>query len=130
MQTRLSSFIESVANTASGFVLALIAWHFLAIAYHIPMPMKQNLEITSAMTVLSLSRSFVWRRLFNGPWPAKVALWLRLKWMKLRGRVSWAVITDSGGALRCACIKCAPMGTCSYCVGEIPCQQRCARSRR
>lgn len=66
MQSRKSSFTEASLNTASGFVLALIVWHFLAIIYSIPMPLETNLQITSVMTVVSVIRSYVWRRVFNG----------------------------------------------------------------
>ncbi len=64
-QTRLGSAVEAVLNTASGFVVALIVWHFVAAAYGIPMPLSTNLEITGIFTVVSIARSFAWRRFFN-----------------------------------------------------------------
>lgn len=68
MQSKRSSFIEACLNTASGFVLSLVVWHFVAMAYGIPMPFDQNLQITGIFTVVSIVRSYVWRRAFNGAW--------------------------------------------------------------
>lgn len=65
MQSRTSSFIESCLNTASGFALSFVVWHFVALAYAIPMPLSTNLQITGIFTVVSVIRSYVWRRLFN-----------------------------------------------------------------
>lgn len=64
-QTRRGSFIEACVNTASGFVVSLIVWHFVARHYSIPMPLSRNLEITGIFTVVSVARSYLWRRLFN-----------------------------------------------------------------
>lgn len=64
-QSRLGSACESALNTASGFVVALIVWHFVAAAYAIPMPIETNLQITAIFTVVSIVRSYLWRRLFN-----------------------------------------------------------------
>lgn len=64
-QTRLGSMTEALLNVTSGFVLAIIVWQLLAQAYGIPMPLARNLEITSIFTVVSVTRSYVWRRIFN-----------------------------------------------------------------
>lgn len=64
-QSRAGSFIEASLNTASGFVVSLIVWHFVAAAYGIPMPLETNLQITAIFTVVSIARSYLWRRLFN-----------------------------------------------------------------
>jgi hypothetical protein len=64
-QSRKASFTEACLNTASGFVVSLILWHFVAAAYGIPMPLSTNLEITGIFTVVSVLRSYLWRRLFN-----------------------------------------------------------------
>lgn len=65
-QSRKSSLLEACLNTATGFVVSLIVWHFVAAAYGIPMPISTNLEITGIFTVVSIARSYLWRRLFNG----------------------------------------------------------------
>ena len=65
MQSKKYSAIESVANTAIGFIISLIIWHWLCKWYGIPMPFEQNLEITGIFTVVSIARGYVVRRLFN-----------------------------------------------------------------
>jgi hypothetical protein len=64
-QSRTESLLEASLNTASGFVVSLVVWHFLAAAYGIPMPLSTNLEITGIFTVVSVARSYAWRRFFN-----------------------------------------------------------------
>ena len=64
-QSRKGSFVEACLNTASGFVVSLIVWHYVAAWYGIPMPLSTNLEITGIFTVVSIARSYLWRRLFN-----------------------------------------------------------------
>lgn len=65
MQTRTESLIEAALNIGSGFVLSIIVWQILAGYYDIPMPLSRNVEITSVFTVVSLTRSYVWRRIGN-----------------------------------------------------------------
>lgn len=64
-QSRRGSFLEACLNTASGFVVSLIVWHFVAAAYGIPMSIETNLQITGIFTVVSIARSYLWRRAFN-----------------------------------------------------------------
>lgn len=64
-QSKLGSFTEACLNTATGFVISLVVWHFVARAYGIPMPFEENLEITAIFTVVSILRSYLWRRAFN-----------------------------------------------------------------
>lgn len=72
MQTRTDSFMEAITNTAIGFIIALVTWHFVAMAFGIPMPLSTNLVITAIFTVVSIIRQYVLRRLFDGrtPWAA------------------------------------------------------------
>lgn len=67
--------MEAVVNTSIGFVLSMVVWHFVALAYGIPMPLMKNLQITGIFTFFSISRSYVLRRLFNG----------RSVWQAIRG---------------------------------------------
>lgn len=71
-QSRIDSFMEAVTNTAIGFVVSMITWHYVAIAFGIPMPLSTNLMITAIFTVVSIVRQYVLRRLFDGrsPWQA------------------------------------------------------------
>lgn len=65
-QTQLESFIESCANTASGFIVSLLLWSWVVVpVWHLPVNMHENLMITMLFTVVSVARSYVWRRLFN-----------------------------------------------------------------
>lgn len=64
-QTRRLSVIESIANTAVGFFLSLLVWHWLCKWYDIPMPIEKNLEITGIFTVVSVLRGYAVRRCFN-----------------------------------------------------------------
>jgi len=64
-QTKTISLIEAALNIGSGFLLSLIVWHIVAYMYGIPMPILLNLQITAIFTVVSLARSYVWRRIFT-----------------------------------------------------------------
>lgn len=64
MQTKTCSMIEAFLNIGSGFIIAIIVWQGLAGFYDIHMPITRNLQITSIFTVVSITRSYIWRRLF------------------------------------------------------------------
>jgi hypothetical protein len=65
-QSRLASFLESCGNTASGFVISLACqFGFLVWWKGLPMSHSDNLEFALFMTVVSLLRSFAWRRLME-----------------------------------------------------------------
>jgi hypothetical protein len=63
-QSRAHSLIESCLNTASGFVLSMlaVAWVFPLIG--VTMNLAENFGATGIMTAVSLARSYVIRRLF------------------------------------------------------------------
>ena len=65
MQRPWQSFLEACLNTASGFALSILAVQFLFPLIGVRMDMAQNLAATSIMTVISILRSYLWRRLFN-----------------------------------------------------------------
>lgn len=71
-QSRIDSLMESLTNTAIGFVVSLVTWIVVARLYGIPMSWSTNLSITAIFTVVSVARQYVLRRLFNGrtPWAA------------------------------------------------------------
>lgn len=71
-QSRIDSFMESLTNTAIGFILSLVTWHFVALGFGIPMPLSTNLAITGIFTIVSIVRQYVLRRVFDGrsPWQA------------------------------------------------------------
>jgi hypothetical protein len=64
-QTRAQSMIEAVVNTLAGFWLsvAVVAWLFPLVG--VQLSFADNLAATSIMTVVSVVRSYVFRRVFN-----------------------------------------------------------------
>jgi hypothetical protein len=64
-QSRAQSMIEAVVNTLAGFWLsvAVVAWLFPLVG--VRMSFADNLAATSIMTVVSVVRSYVFRRVFN-----------------------------------------------------------------
>ena len=65
MQTKIQSFVEAVANTLSGLVLAFIVNMLLMGAAGVTVTPKQNLLIVGGHTIVSVIRSYVVRRFFN-----------------------------------------------------------------
>lgn len=65
MQTRLQSLLESCANVAAGYLVALAAQLIVFPMMDIPVRLDQNLLIGAIFTGVSLARSYVLRRLFN-----------------------------------------------------------------
>jgi len=70
-QTRLGSLVESVVNTVLGLGIAMVATHAISTHYGFPLSVSDNFTLTSWMTVISVGRSYLLRRLFN----SKLALW-------------------------------------------------------
>jgi hypothetical protein len=63
-QSRAHSLIEASINTATGFALSMIAVQFVFPLIGVNMDVGQNVAATGIMTVVSLARSYFWRRLF------------------------------------------------------------------
>lgn len=61
MQSKSKSMQEVSLNTASGFIVSLIVTNALYPVLNILSP----LTITLIYTIVSLVRSYIWRRLFN-----------------------------------------------------------------
>lgn len=68
MQTKLGSFIESLFNTMSGFLLALIVQKVYFNFNHISTTFRQDFMLVVAMTVVSIGRSYFVRRMWNNKW--------------------------------------------------------------
>lgn len=66
MQTRKGNLFEVCCNTATGFVVAwsLTQWLFPTV-YHLNLNYGQSWTITFIYTVVSVIRSYIWRRIFN-----------------------------------------------------------------
>lgn len=65
-QTKLESFIESSINIGSGFIISLLLWIFIiSPLWDIEVTIFDNFKITGIFTVVSVIRSYYWRRFFN-----------------------------------------------------------------
>ena len=82
-QSKSMSFIEALVNTVVGLGVAMVATAAICKAYGIPMTWENNLIITFWMTVVSVLRSYLLRRLFNAQWRPRLRAW----WAVTRPRV-------------------------------------------
>jgi len=64
-QTKVGSLMEATANTLSGFVLSYFLQEFICWLLELPVSHGENLLIVLAFTILSLTRTYFWRRYFN-----------------------------------------------------------------
>lgn len=64
-QSKLMSWLESLINIAVGFGISLAAQMFFLPLIGVPIAFQQNLIFACIMTVISLLRSFVLRRVFE-----------------------------------------------------------------
>ena len=65
MQSKMLSLAEAAFNTASGFVISVLASFVIFPAFGAHIPVSSNIKIVTAFTIISVIRSYVWRRLFN-----------------------------------------------------------------
>ncbi len=65
MQTRLQSLLEAWINVIIGYFVALAAQIIVFPWYGIEVSISQNLQIGLIFTIVSITRSYVVRRLFN-----------------------------------------------------------------
>jgi len=65
MQTQWESFMETVLNTASGFVISWLMTTWVLPLYGFSISAGQGFQITMIFTVVSILRSYFWRRTFN-----------------------------------------------------------------
>jgi hypothetical protein len=63
-QPRSHSLAEVAVNTATGVVMSLLAVQFVFPWFGVRMDVGQNFAATGIMTVVSLARSYFWRRVF------------------------------------------------------------------
>jgi hypothetical protein len=65
MQSRAHSFLESCANVAVGYGVALASQLAVFPMFGIHVPFRSNVAIGAWFTVISLARSYVIRRYFT-----------------------------------------------------------------
>lgn len=77
-QSRLESLIEASLNTASGFVVSLFVWQFIAAPlFGYRVTWADNVLLTALFTGVSVVRSYVWRRFFNAGINRRIRAWLK-----------------------------------------------------
>ena len=64
-QSRLMSFIESVANVIVGYGVAVMTQILIFPIFGLHTTLAQNLKMGAAFTVVSVARSFALRRVFE-----------------------------------------------------------------
>lgn len=65
MQSRLQSLLESCANVAIGYTVALLTQLVVFPLFRMEVSLGSNLAIGGIFTLVSLIRSYAIRRLFN-----------------------------------------------------------------
>jgi len=66
VQKRKHSLIEVCVNTGAGFIVSMAAWEFVVKpVWNIETTHMENFEITLFFTVISIARSYVFRRVGN-----------------------------------------------------------------
>ena len=66
MQTKKGSALEVVLNIGSGFFVAMLTWQLIAAPlYGYEVTIVDNIGLTTIFTIVSVIRSYFWRRLFN-----------------------------------------------------------------
>ena len=63
MQTKFESMVEKIADIGSGFIIAWAVYEFVILAYE--WVSENGFLVTCIFTVISLVRSYLWRRYFN-----------------------------------------------------------------
>ena len=64
-QSRKHSFLEALLNTASGFLISYFVAELTFTYFNFQSSHKQTFTITCIFTVVSIVRSYIWRRIFN-----------------------------------------------------------------
>ena len=66
MQTRKGSLLEATLNIGSGFIVAMFVWQLIAAPlFGYEVTLADNFWLTMIFTVVSVVRSYIWRRIFN-----------------------------------------------------------------
>lgn len=65
MQSKLSSLVEAALNTASGFVISVATSALVFPMFGVHLPLVSNIKIVAVFTIVSIVRSYFWRRYFN-----------------------------------------------------------------
>lgn len=72
-QSRLGSLIESAANVAIGYVVAILSQLLIFPHFGVNLTLSDNLAIGGWFTLVSIVRSYAVRRFFNARLHAAIA---------------------------------------------------------
>lgn len=64
-QSKRVSAVEATLNIGSGFILSMMIWQLIAPLLGYDITITENVQLTSVFTVVSLIRSYAWRRIFT-----------------------------------------------------------------
>lgn len=64
-QSKLESLAEAVVSTIVGLAIAFAAQAFIAWAYNMPLSARDNFLLVFWMTVISIVRQYIIRRIWN-----------------------------------------------------------------
>ena len=64
-QTKLGSLTEAVLNVGSGYLLALLTQLVVFPLFDIRVDFGEQLGIAGIFTVISIARTYLWRRIFE-----------------------------------------------------------------
>lgn len=65
MQTRKGSLVEIATNITAGFITSMVVNFYLLPQYGCQVSHEANFQITVVFTVISIIRSYFFRRMFN-----------------------------------------------------------------
>ncbi len=66
MQSKTVSAVEAFLNIGSGFLISMVVWQTIANPlFGYDVSLIENFGLTSIFTVVSVIRSYLWRRWFN-----------------------------------------------------------------
>tara|TARA_Y100000034_G_C6780003_1_gene348561 strand:- start:476 stop:685 length:210 start_codon:yes stop_codon:yes gene_type:complete len=65
MQSRVGSFVESIANVMVGYLIAVLAQVLIFPHFGVHVTTRDHFIIAAVFTVVSIVRSYCLRRLFN-----------------------------------------------------------------
>lgn len=57
--------MEASLNTASGFLISLLTQWLVFPWFNLHPSLQENISLTAIFTIVSIVRSYAWRRIFN-----------------------------------------------------------------
>ncbi len=73
-QSKIASLTETIVNTLIGLFTSFIAMTILYKAYDVHVPHTLNIVFTFWMTLISIARGYIVRRMWDSRW------WGRIRW--------------------------------------------------